>query len=200
MLHRRSVLMAAAASIASGCVPRASLSAALERSDTSLRLVSAANPHVFPLMLALALEPDLPWSFSPIKESAEIDSMFRTGEADAFLGMTYIGAKKQLAAPDLGLRLVSINTWRGFFEVVPRDIRSFAELRGHKVIVSGPMGSGRNGGGDIIFQAAVRRANLDPGRDLEVAYMPAKAGIAQVAAGQAAGLSLIHISEPTRPY
>ena len=57
MLHRRSVLMAAAASIASGCVPRASLSAALERSDTSLRLVSAANPHVFPLMLALALEP-----------------------------------------------------------------------------------------------------------------------------------------------
>ena len=190
MLHRRSVLMAAAASIASGCVPRASLSAALERSDTSLRLVSAANPHVFPLMLALALEPDLPWSFSPIKESAEIDSMFRTGEADAFLGMTYIGAKKQLSAPDLGLRLVSINTWRGFFEVVPREIRSFAELRGHKVIVSGPMGSGRNGGGDIIFQAAVRRANLDPGRDLEVAYMPAKAGIAQVAAGQAAGITI----------
>ena len=95
MLHRRSVLMAAAASIASGCVPRASLSAALERSDTSLRLVSAANPHVFPLMLALALEPDLPLSFSPIKESAEIDSMFRTGEADApelrGTGATYFG-------------------------------------------------------------------------------------------------------------
>src|SRR3546814_5018179 len=46
--------------------------------------ISAANPHVFPLMLAVALEPDLPLSFTPIKESAEIDAMFRNGEADAF--------------------------------------------------------------------------------------------------------------------
>src|SRR3546814_13060099 len=52
------------------------------------------------------------------------------------------------------------------------------------------MGSGQNGGGDIIFQAAARRANLEPGRDLEVEYMPAKAGIAQVAAGQAAGITI----------
>src|SRR3546814_14159501 len=52
------------------------------------------------------------------------------------------------------------------------------------------MGSGRNGGGDIIFQAAARRANLEPGRDLEVEYMPAKAGIAQVAAGQEAGITI----------
>lgn len=188
-MNRRSVLMTAAASVASGCVPRSSLSAPLEKTD-SLKLVSAANPHVFPLMLAVALEPDLPLSFTPIKESAEIDAMFRNGEADAFLGMTYIGAKKQQALADLGLRLVSINTWRGFFKVVPQEIRGFAELRGRKVIVSGPMGSGRNGGGDIIFQAAARRANLEPGRDLEVEYMPAKAGIAQVAAGQAAGITI----------
>src|SRR3546814_4266286 len=83
-------------------------------------------------MLAVALEPDLPLSFTPIKESAEIDAMFRNGEADAFLGMTYIGAKKQQALADLGLRLVSINTWRGFFKVVPQEIRGFAELRGRK--------------------------------------------------------------------
>src|SRR3546814_3698429 len=102
-------------------------------------------------MLAVALEPDLPLSFTPIKESAEIDAMFRNGEADAFLGMTYIGAKKQQALADLGLRLVSINTWRGFFEVVPQELRGFAVLRGRKVIVSGPFGSGWNGGGVIIF-------------------------------------------------
>src|SRR3546814_688250 len=83
MMNRRSVLMTAAASVASGCVPRSSLSAPLEKTD-SLKLVSAANPHVFPLMLAVALEPDLPLSFTPIKESAEIDAMFRNGEADAF--------------------------------------------------------------------------------------------------------------------
>jgi len=190
MIDRRLILMAAAASIASGCTPRTPFLARSTRSETSLKLLSAANPHVFPLMLALALEPELPLSFTPIRESAEIDLLFRTGQADAFLGMTYIGAKKQLAAPDLALRLVSVNTWRGFYEVVPRDIRSFAQLRGRKVIVSGPLGAGRNGGGDIIFQAAARRSKLEPGRDVQVEYMPAKEGIAQVATGRASGITI----------
>lgn len=141
-------------------------------------------------MLALAVEPGLPVSFSPIRESAEIDPLLRDGRADAFLGMTYIGAKKQILGSVPGLRLISVNTWRGFFEVVPQEIRSFRDLRGHRVIISGPMGAGRNGGGDIIFRAAARRVKLDPDRDMRIEYMPAKDGMARVAAGTASGIAI----------
>ena len=66
----------------------------------------------------------------------------------------------------------------------------FADLRGKTVIVSGPIGSGKDGGGDIIFQAAARRQGIVPGRDLQVKYLPVKQGADLVAAGRAAGITI----------
>ena len=92
------------------------------------------------------------------------------------------------AIPDL--RLHSIATWRGFFEVVPEGIASFADLSGKTVIVSGPIGSGKDGGGDVDLRAAARRQGVVPERDLLVEYMPAQQGITRVASGRASGITM----------
>jgi hypothetical protein len=138
----------------------------------------------------MSLDPTLPVRVLPIAESVEADALFASGAADAFLAMTYIGAKKRMTGAVPDLRLHSISTWRGFFQVAAEGVSSFADLRGKTVIVSGPVGSGKNGGGDIIFQAAARRQGIDPDRDLKVEYMSAALGIERVAAGLAAGITL----------
>ncbi len=156
----------------------------------AIGVASAPNPHVFPLLLAIARDPQLPVRLIPIAESRDADALLETGEASAMLAMSYIAAKKRMtgAVPDLALH--SLHFWRGFFQVAGESVRSFADLRGQRVIVSGPVGNGRGGGGDIIFQAAVRRAGLDPASDLRVEYMPVSEGGAEVAAGTAAAITI----------
>lgn len=153
-------------------------------------MASAPNPHVFPLLLAMARDPELPVRLIPIAESREADALLQSGEAAAMLAMSYVAARKRMtgAVPDLALH--SLHFWRGFFQVAGESVRSFADLRGQRVIVSGPVGNGRGGGGDIIFQAAARRAGLDPAVDLNVEYMPVAEGGAQVAAGTAAAITI----------
>lgn len=187
MINRRHLMVSAAAAALAGCARETSRSAAVEG---AIGVVSAPNPHVFPLLLAMSLDPDLPIRLLPVAESREADALFASGDADAMLAMTYIGAKKRMSGAIPDLRLHSISTWRGFFEVVPEGISNFGDLRGKTVIVSGPVGSGKDGGGDVIFQAAARRQGIDPARDLRVEYMPSTQGIARVAAGQAAGITL----------
>ncbi|KAF0186661.1 MAG: hypothetical protein FD160_315 [Caulobacteraceae bacterium] len=156
----------------------------------AIGVASAPNPHVFPLLLAIARDPQLPVRLIPIAESRNADALLQSGEAAAMLAMSYVAAKKRMtgAVPDLALH--SLHFWRGFFQVAGESVRSFADLRGQRVIVSGPVGNGRGGGGDIIFQAAVRRAGLDPATDLSVEYMPVSEGGAQVAAGTAAAITI----------
>lgn len=187
MMNRRDVMMSAAAAALAGCTRETLPSAAV---DGAIGVVSAANPHVFPLLLAMSVDPDLPVRLFPVAESRDADTLFASGQADAMLAMTYMGAKKRMSGAIPDLRLHSISTWRGFFEVVPEGITNFSDLRGKTVIVSGPVGSGKDGGGDIIFQAAARRQGIDPARDLRVEYMPSAQGIARVAAGLAAGITL----------
>lgn len=90
------------------------------------------------------------------------------------------------AIPDL--RLHTITTWRGFFLGAASDVRGFPDLKGRPVIVSGPIGSGRGGGGDMIFKAASRRQGVDPDRALQVEYLPIATGMQRMLAGEAAGI------------
>jgi hypothetical protein len=125
-----------------------------------------------------------------VAESREADALLNSGEASGALAMTYVAARKRMtrAVPDL--RMHSVFFWRGFFQVAGEEVSSFADLRGKTVIVSGPIGPGRGGGGDIIFQAAVRRQGLDPNTDLNVEYAPVAEGSARVTAGAAAAITL----------
>jgi ABC-type nitrate/sulfonate/bicarbonate transport system substrate-binding protein len=135
-------------------------------------------------------DPDLPVRLLPVAESREADALLNSGEASGALAMTYIAAKKRMTGAVPSLRLHSVFLWRGFFQVASEQVSSFADLRGQTVIVSGPVGLGRGGGGDIIFQAAVRRQGLDPTLDLNVEYAPAAEGSARVASGTAAAITL----------
>lgn len=156
----------------------------------SVGLVSPPNPHVFPLLLAMARDPDLPVRLMPVAESREADALLQSGEAAGMLAMSYIAAKKRVSGTVPDLMLHSLNFWRGFYQVAGEDVRSFADLRGKRVVVSGPVGNGQGGGGDIIFQAAARRSGLDPATDFDVAYMPLAAGSAAVASGEAAAITV----------
>jgi hypothetical protein len=138
----------------------------------------------------MARNPELPVRLLPIAEARDADKLFQSGEASAMLAMSYIAAKKRATGAIPDLRLYRLFFWRGFFQVAAPGIRSFADLKGQKLIVSGPVGSGQSGGGDIIFQAAARRSGLDPATDFDVAYMPVAKGAAEMASGRAAAITI----------
>ncbi len=187
MIHRRTLLIGATAAGASACARSLQAHAA---PANAIGIVSAPNPHVFPLLLAIARDPGLPVQLLPVAESREADTLLQSGEASAMLAMSYIAAKKRMTGAVPDLMLYSLNFWRGFFQVAGEDVRTFADLRGRRLVVSGPIGNGQGGGGDIIFQAAARRAGLDPALDFDVAYMPLAEGSAAVARGDAAAITV----------
>ena len=186
-LDRRRLLVGAPAALLAACSQAPNARAA---PVDAIGIVSPPNPHTFPLLLALHRNPDLPVRLLPVAESREADALLASGEAHGMLAMSYIAAKKRMsgAAPDL--RLHSLFFWRGFFAVAGDAARNFRDLRGQTVIVSGPVGPGRGGGGDVIFQAAARRQGVDPGTDLNVEYMPVAEGSERVASGVAAAITL----------
>lgn len=156
----------------------------------AINIAAAPNPHVFPLILATSLDPSLPVKLIAVAESREFDALLTSGQADALLAMTYIAAQKRLSGAVADLRLHTITTWRGFFQVATPDIRSLRDLKGRTTIVSGPVGPGRGGGGDLIFQAAARRQGLDPTRDMQVEYLPVVQGAVRLLSGQAAAITI----------
>lgn len=186
-LSRRAFTAAAALAGVAAC---ARALPAIAAPADAIGLVSPPNPHVFPLLLAMARDPNLPVRLIPVTESREADALLQSGEASGMLAMSYIAAKKRMTGAVPDLTLYSVNFWRGFYQVAGEDVQSLADLRGKRVVVSGPVGNGRGGGGDIIFQAAARRSGLDPSSDVEVAYLPLAEGSAAVAAGEAAAITI----------
>lgn len=188
MMNRRALMIGAPIAAGAAACSR-SLSAYATPPD-AIAIVAPPNPHTFPLLLAMARDPALPVRLIPVAESRDADAQLARGDAAGLLAMSYIAAKKRMsgAAPDL--RMHSIFFWRGFFQVAGEDVRSFADLRGRTVIVSGPIGSGRGGGGDVIFQAAARRQGVDPATELDVQYMPVAEGVERVARGDGAAITL----------
>lgn len=186
-LDRRRLL---AVSVAASAAAYAGMAVAGPRPAQGLGIATAPNPHVFPLILAMSLDPSLPARLLPIAESRDADALFASGEADAMLAMTYVAAQKRLSGAVPDLRLHTLTTWRGFFQVAAGDVRGFQDLKGRTVIVSGPVGSGRGGGGDLIFQAAARRQGVDPVDDLQVEYLPIKTGMQRMMSGRAAAITV----------
>lgn len=185
-VNRRSLLatgLASGAAVSAGGLASAATSRAIN-------IAATPNPHVFPLVLAMSLDPSLPVKLLAVAESREFDTLLASGAADAMLAMTYIAAQKKVSGAVADLRLHTITTWRGFFQVAAQDIRSLRDLKGRTTIVSGPVGPGRGGGGDLIFQAAARRQGLDPSRDMQVEYLPVAQGAMRVLAGQAAAITI----------
>ncbi len=186
-LDRRRLL---AVSVAASAAAYAGTAVAGHGPGPGLGIATAPNPHVFPLILAMSLNPSLPVRLLPIAESRDADALFASGEADAMLAMTYVAARKGLSGAVPDLRLHTLTTWRGFFQVAVGGVRGFQDLKGLTTIVSGPVGSGRGGGGDLIFQAAARRQGVDPVNDLQVEYLPIKAGMQRMMSGRAGAITV----------
>lgn len=131
---------------------------------TPIRIASTPNPSVLPLLLALAREPNLPVTLLPVSNGSEIDQAFATRNAEGLLSMTWVAASKASNGSVPDLTLISVNFWRGFFELTPQNpsVANFADLTGHNLLLSGPVGGGRNGGPDTLFRAALKRAGFNP--------------------------------------
>ncbi len=138
-----------------------------------LRILASPNPNIFPLLVAMADDPALPVEIIPLANTAEIGIALEDDEADGLLSMTYTAAQKVTSGNVPDLRLVYVGLWKGFSEVTYKDdhIRSLSDLRGKGVIVAGPVGGGKDGAPDMIFQAALRRAGMTAA-DLNICYLP----------------------------
>ncbi|MHB0990215.1 MAG: substrate-binding domain-containing protein [Burkholderiales bacterium] len=129
-----------------------------------LRIVATPNPNVFPLLLAMSRNPDLPVRLVPVATGSDAVDVFSAGKADALLSMTYAAAQDVVTHQIPQLQLVEVDFWRGFWMLAPQsaNISRFSQLAAQGVLVSGPTSGGKGGGPDLIFQAAIKRANMSP--------------------------------------
>lgn len=141
-------------------------------------VVATPNPNVFPLLLAMARNPNLPVKLVAVADGAGIDTAFVTQNADAVLAMTSTIAAKVASGKVPPLRLTDATLWRGFTVMVMGDVPApaLADLKGRGFIISGPTSGGQGGGPDLLFQAAMKRSGLAPD-DLKICYLPVKAGV-----------------------
>jgi hypothetical protein len=154
----------------------------------SIVLAFTPNPTVFPLLLALDKEPDLPVRLMPVPGGEELDHVLRTGDADGAFIMTATLAGKVSAGAWPPMRLTDVVLWKGFSVVVPRDanVQNLADLRGLGVLQSGPTSGGKGGGPDLLFRAALKRVGLLPD-DVRSCYMPVMVAVDWFMAGKPLG-------------
>jgi hypothetical protein len=116
------------------------------------------------LLLAMAREPDLPVQLIPVSGGAGIDGAFASQGADGLLAMTWVAAAKAANGRVPDLTLVDVDFWRGFFELAPASagVTRLANLVGRNLLLSGPVGGGRDGGPDTLFKAMMKREGFDP--------------------------------------
>ena len=135
-------------------------------SPAPIRIVSTPNPALLPLLLAMSRDSSLPVQLIPVSGGDGVRQAFASGRADGQLSMTWVAAAEaaQGSVPDL--TLVSVTFWRGFFELAPAaaKVSQLSALAGKDLLVSGPVGGGRDAGPDILFKATMKRAGYDPSR------------------------------------
>ncbi|WP_407276236.1 hypothetical protein [Halothiobacillus sp. DCM-1] len=138
-----------------------------------LRIVSTPNPNVFPLLLAMSNQPQLPVTLLPVGTAGEASTALINGSADGLLSMTYTAAQMVTTGKVPDLALVSVDFWNGFSVLAPQNaqITSFTDLINHGVLIAGPTSGGKGSGPDLIFQAAARRAGLDAS-SFALCYLP----------------------------
>lgn len=150
----------------------------------TISIVSTPNPNLFPLLLAMADNPGLKVKIIPVGTYGEFRDKLVSGSADALVAMSYMAAKLVTTGAVPDLKLKSVGYWNGFYEITHSGISSFNDLKGKRLVISGPVGTGQNGGPDIIFQAAMKRVGLVPGTDFQISYVNLTDGTQQVAGGQ----------------
>lgn len=145
---------------------------------TVLRVVSTPNPSLFPLLAGMYLNPDLSVEIVPVTGSKTIDSNLSVPTGDALVSMTYVAAKKSQEGSIVPMRLKSASYFHGFTMVTRQDdgITDIHQLKGKNLLVSGPIGSGENGGPDIFLQAYLAQNGLTAA-DFSVYYMPLGDGV-----------------------
>lgn len=141
------------------------------RNVDPIGVVSPPNPHIFPLVLAMAEDASLPFTLYPVAGGSGVGPLFDDGSADAVFVFSYIGARLRANGSVPDLQLLFPFTWRGFFQIADSSVTSFADLIGATVLVAGPVGTSENGGGDIIFRAGAARQGVDPDTDMTVQYV-----------------------------
>lgn len=160
--------------------------------STQINIVSTPNPNLFPLLYVMAEHPELNIELIPVGKSSELTEQLNK-QADAMVSMTYVAAKQVLTNKVPDLQLLSVVYWSGFYEITEKNIKSFEDLKGKKIIVSGPVGSGKNGGPDVIFKAALKKSGFDIDTDFQIEYLPVNEGMEKVKNGKA---SAILLAEP----
>lgn len=161
------------------------------RNVDPIGVVSPPNPHIFPLVLAMAEDDTLPFTLYPVGGGSGVGPLFEDGSADVVFVFSYIGAKLRAGGAVPDLELIFPFTWRGFFEVADQSVTHFTDLIGETVVVAGPVGTSENGGGDLIFRAAAKRQGVDPDVDLNVVYVEGiEAGSQLVFNGEAAAIAV----------
>ncbi|MDE3142830.1 MAG: ABC transporter substrate-binding protein [Bacteroidota bacterium] len=156
----------------------------------TITIVSTPNPNIFPLLLALADNPSLKVKIIPVSDGSGLTSNLISGAADGMTSMSYIAAKQVTdnKVPDLQIR--SVVYWSGFYEIAKPTVSSFNDLLGKHLIISGPVGNGKNGGPDIIFRAAMKRLNINPDTDFQLEYLPLADGVNKISNQQADAILL----------
>jgi len=146
--------------------------------NPAIRVVATPNPNVFPLLLALAHQPQLPVTLLAVADGAELDQAFAQQGADAVLAMTTTIASKMAYGAMPPLRLTDVTMWKGMTAMVMADnpARTLTDLKGQGFILSGATTGGRHGGPDLLFQAALARNGLKPD-DLKTCYLPVMVGV-----------------------
>src|SRR3569623_384754 len=131
-----------------------------------IRIISTPNPAVLPLLLAISREPELPIRLLPVRNGAGIDQAFASEQGEALLSMTRVAASKVISGTVPDLALVSVNFWRGFFELITATAVSpgkrLSSLSSKNLLLSGPVDGGRGGGPDTLFKAMMKREGFDP--------------------------------------
>lgn len=149
--------------------------------EKKIRIVSTPNPSLFPMLVALAQNPNLPVEIIPVSGSSTIDSNLSAGIGDGLLSMTYVSAKKSTTGSIPQMKLKSVNYFSGYMLLTRTSdgITNINELIGKNILISGPVGSGENGGPDIFFQAYLAEQNLST-TDFKMFYLPLNDGVAAV--------------------
>lgn len=160
--------------------------------STQINIVSTPNPNLFPLLYVMAEHPELNIKLIPVGKSSELTEQLNK-QADAMVSMTYVAAKQVTTNKVPDLQLLSVVYWSGFYEVTEKNIKNFEDLKGKKIIVSGPVGTGKNGGPDVIFKAALKKSGFNIDNDFQVEYLPVNEGMEKVKNGEA---SAILLAEP----
>lgn len=135
------------------------------------------------MLVALYLDPTLPVDIVPVTGSSTIDSNLSAGLGDALLSMTYVAAKKSDEGAIPPMRLRSVNYFSGFMLLSKSSdgITSLEALKGKNILISGPIGSGQNGGPDLFFQAYLAQEDLGAD-DFRLFYLPLNDGVAAMTA------------------